>query len=113
MIKDYISNKHAIPTLPEAELQQIKTTLINRHFAWLTALRFALREPRVWEAIYKKHNAEYKEKWFSVCEHTGDLKSKLSKYLSPEKLKLVMSKTNKAAHIIALQSYQLKQLLDQ
>jgi putative membrane protein len=113
MVKDFITNKHAKQTLSEAELTIIKRQLITRHFAWLTALRHQLREARVWEAIYKPHNQEYKNKWFSVHEHKHDMKHDLVNYLSAEQLEEVLSKSNKAAQIIGLQSAQLKELLDQ
>jgi ion channel-forming bestrophin family protein len=113
MVKDYITNKHATKPLPDEELHAIKTQFMNRHFAWLTALRFYLREARVWEAIYQKHNAEYKDRWFSVAEHKGDLKTELAKSLTPEELESVMTKSNKAAQIIALQSGHLRKLLEQ
>jgi ion channel-forming bestrophin family protein len=112
MIKDYITNKHTVTPLTEVEIHILKTSFINRHLAWLTALRFALREPRTWEAVYKVHNAEYKEKWFTVAEHKEDLRTELSKYLDKKELELIMSKSNKAAQIIALQSEYLKQLLE-
>jgi len=112
MIKDYISNKHATEKLSEQELHQIKLKFIHRHVAWLTALRFQLREARAWEAIYKKHNAEYKEKWFKVEEHNQKLEDALAKHLSADELKFILSKSNKAAQIIALQSNHLKELLD-
>lgn len=111
-IKDYVTNRHAIQPLPENELFEIKAKFLNRHFAWLTALRFSLREERKWEAIYKSHNNEYREKWFKVSEQSGDLQKELSAYLSPEELAMVMSKTNKAAQILALQSHHLGGLLE-
>ena len=113
MIKDYITNKHATTRLTEEDLHQIKIKFINRHFAWLTALRYKLREPRVWEAITKKHNAEYKNRWFKVAEQPGDLKKELASYLSQDELDLVMAKSNKAAQLIALQSGDLRKLLEQ
>lgn len=112
MVRDYISNKHAIQPLSEKELETIRLQLIHRHFGWLTALRFQLRESRVWEAINKKHNQEYRNKWFRVEEHDGTMEAELHKYLRPEEIKQVMPKSNKAAQIIALQSAQLKELLD-
>ena len=33
--------------------------LIYRHFAWLTALRYQLREPRIWETQELKSNKEF------------------------------------------------------
>ncbi|MES2587410.1 MAG: bestrophin family ion channel [Bacteroidota bacterium] len=112
MVRDYISEKHASQSISKEELKREHEILIYRHFAWLTALRFQLREPRVWEGIYKKHNVEYKNKWFRVHEHDNELKHDLEKHLSAEELNLIMSKTNKAAQIISLQSQHLKRLLD-
>lgn len=113
LVKDYITNKHAAKPLSDAELQAIKEQFMNRHFAWLTALRFGLREKRTWEAIYKSHNAEYKDKWFSVAEHNNDLEAELGKYLSPAELQHIITKTNKAAQIVALQSEHLRKLQEQ
>ncbi len=112
MVKDFISNRHAASPLAEEALQQEKIKLIKYHFAWLTALRFQLREAREWEAIYKKHNQEYKEKWFSVHEHKHEMKHDLLLYLSPEEVEIVLSKTNKAAQLLAMQSTHLKSLHD-
>lgn len=112
MVRDYISNKHAIQPLSEKELETIRLQLIHRHFAWLTALRFQLRESRVWEAINKKHNQEYRNRWFRVEEHNGTMETELHKYMPPEDINQIMPKSNKAAQIIALQSAQLKELLD-
>jgi len=112
MVKDYITNKHATNPISDSELKKIQQQLYNRHFAWLTALRYQLREARVWEAIYKKHNAEYKDKWFTVDEHTNKIEDALRPYLSAEEYNYVISKKNKATQIIALQSSQLKDLLN-
>lgn len=112
MVKDYISNKHVTQSVSDQEIKALQLELIHTHIAWLTALRFQLREARVWEAIYKKHNAEYKERWFSVEEHNKKLEHELIHHLSESEFKMIMSKSNKAAQIIALQSAKLKQLLD-
>lgn len=113
LLKDYVTNKHAVNPIPEAELREIKVRLVNRHLAWLAALRYQLREPRAWEAIYQPHNVEYKDKWFTVPEQPGDLKKELGNYLTSEEVDRVMSKTNKAAQIIATQSAELRKLLEQ
>jgi ion channel-forming bestrophin family protein len=112
MVKDYITNKHAPQPLAEKELQAVKVGFINRHLAYLTALRYQLREPRVWEAITKKHNAEYKNRWFSVAEQSGDLQKDLSALLTSEEVAFVMSKSNKAAQLISMQSEELRKLLE-
>lgn len=111
-VRDYVTNKHARHPLSPGDLKALHHTLFMRHCAWLTALRFQLREPRTWEAIYKPHNAEYKNKWFTVEEHETKLEDALRPYLSPDEFAYVMSKTNLATQIISLQSEHLKQLLE-
>ncbi len=110
MINDYVTNQHATTKLSADELRTEQLKLTHRHFAWLTALCHQLREPRVWESIYKKHNQEYKDKWFKVKEHGTKVEHELAQYISAEEVQLIMSKTNKAAQILALQSAQLKDL---
>ncbi|HLP50624.1 MAG TPA: bestrophin family ion channel [Chitinophagales bacterium] len=112
LVKDFITNKHAVTKLSDTELEEVKLKLINRHFAWLTALRYQLREARVWEAIYQPHNQEYQNKWFRVSEHKGDLKEQLLKYLTAEEVDALFKKSNKAAQIITMQSDYLRGLLE-
>lgn len=45
MVKDFIRNNDK---LKESELH---TEIIYRHFAWLTAMRFQLRETKSWENV--------------------------------------------------------------
>lgn len=111
MVKDYVTNKHAQTPLPEPELREIHRQLIYRHFAWLTALRYQLREPRIWEGMKKAHNAEYRRR-YRVEEQDGSLSDELSKYLNDDEQAQVLSKKNRATQIIGLQSKQLKELLD-
>jgi putative membrane protein len=111
MVNDYVTNKHAASPLPESELKATRRQLVYRHLAWLTALRFQLREPRSWETSSHAHNAEYRDRYYSVTEHQNDLAEELSQYLSDEERRYVLSKKNKAVHIISLQSKQLQALL--
>ncbi len=113
MIKDYVTNKHATVHLDDEEMQKLKMEFINRHFAWLAALRFQLREARVWEAIYKKHNQEYQDRWFSVHEHKHKLEHELEKYLPASEVKELLTRSNKAAQIISKQSEALRKLSEQ
>jgi len=113
MINDFITTKHSKMPLYTPEIEAIKIQFIQRHIAWLTALRFSLREPRVWEGIYKKHNKEYQNKFFKVEEQNNKLEDFLRKYLNESEFESIINKTNKAAQILALQSAQLKHLLEQ
>ena len=110
MVKDFVGNHFAQEKLNEDELKAIQHELIFRHLAWLTALRFQLREPRSWESIYKPHNREYKNKWFKIEEHEHKAEEILRQYLSDSELQKISGKTNKAAQILALQSEMLKNL---
>jgi putative membrane protein len=111
MVKDYVTNQHNKNPLSETELQQIHFQLYQRHFAWLTTLRFQLREFKTWEAINLQHNQEYRNQWFRVEEQDSKIEIALKPYLSEKEFNLVMTKSNKAAQIIALQSEHLKKLL--
>ncbi|MFZ6010440.1 MAG: bestrophin family protein [Bacteroidota bacterium] len=84
----------------------IHQQLIYRHCAWLTALRFQLREPRAWENMNKSYNKEYR-KFYSVPELESKLDDELKKYLSDDEFTYIKSKKNKATQLLALQSRQL------
>lgn len=83
--------------------------LIYRLLAWLTVMRYQMREKRAWENIQKKYNVEYQKK-YRIPEHESSLETELSKYLSPEELTYILSTKNKATHLIGLQSKTLKEL---
>lgn len=113
LVKDYVSTRHAKQSYTPEELHQIHLELYNRHFAWLTALRYQLRVQKPWEAIQKAHNAEYKEKWFSVEEHESKVTDTLKPYLSENEYQQVINSANIATQIIGLQSSHLKHLLEE
>lgn len=84
MVNDFIINKRNKEYISYSILNEHKIKLIKNHFAWLTVFRFQIREPRNWEAIYKQHNQEYKDKWFSVQEQNGNIETEIAKYLTIE-----------------------------
>jgi ion channel-forming bestrophin family protein len=110
MVKDYVTNRHARVLLPEEELREVHRRLIYRHLAWLTALRYQLREPRGWESMAKVYNVEYR-KHYSVNEQERDWHEELAQYLNAEEFQAIEQKKNKAAQIIGLQSQDLRTLL--
>lgn len=111
MARDYVSDRHASDGPTPEQLDHARRTLYRRHFAWLTALRYQLREARPWEAGTKVHNAEYKRRWFSVDEHEHEVGPALAAYLLPDEYAAVMAASNKAAQVLALQSRHLAELL--
>lgn len=89
----------------QAEIQ----TLVYRHLAWITALRYQMREPRLWENTELKSNKEY-ARFFKVPEKETPLETELKKFLSNEELTYILSKKNRATQIISLQSKHLRLL---
>ena len=104
MTRDFI--RTADPTA-EAELHK---EIIYRHFGWLTALRFQLRESKSWENVKtKSYNREYLQ-YYKVPEWENHLEDELKPYLSEEERTYILSAKNKAAQLLALQSSQLRRL---
>ena len=76
--------------------------LYHRHFAWITALRYQLREGRTWEHMQRAHNAEY-QRFYKVAEWDGRLEQELASLLSAKDLEYVMARKNRATHLLDLQ----------
>lgn len=112
MARDYVSARHAREPVTAELLDAERRTLFHRHFAWLTALRYQLREPKSWEGMGQAHNQEYRRRWFRIEEHEQPLSPLLANYLSAEEHQRVMTAVNKPAQILALQSAHLARLLD-
>lgn len=84
--------------------------IIYRHFAWLTALRFQLRETKSWENVKtKSYNREYL-KYYQVPEWETSLEETLKPFLPEEERRYILSAKNRATQMIALQSSQFKEL---
>jgi ion channel-forming bestrophin family protein len=85
------------------------TELVYRHLAWLTALRYQLREHRAWETTSQAHHAEYL-KYYSIPERQTALATELAKYLPDAELKQILATGSKATQIMSLQSQTIKGL---
>ena len=86
--------------------------ITNRHIAWLTSLRYAMRTKKPWEASYqtgkKKLNMEY-----NIPEEHSVLIDELKSYLSEEELSYVMKQDNKPNALISLQSSHFRRLTNE
>jgi putative membrane protein len=83
--------------------ETITKKLIKRHLAWITALRFHMREARVWETTDYKHNVEYQSS-YNVPEWETFMEDEIQKYLEPEEASAVLRKSNPAVQILGIQS---------
>lgn len=98
---------------PESSVEEKEALKIiaNRHIAWLTALRYAMRTKKEWETTY---DAGKKVKFkYLIPERETTLEEELEAYLSKEEFDYVMSKGNKPNAIISLQSKHFRELRDQ
>jgi putative membrane protein len=86
--------------------------LVHRHIAWLTALRYQLREPRSWENMDRADNRAYKERNYTIAEHDGALPSELARLLGPAEADRVLAQANRATAILAVQSAHLRALAE-
>ena len=108
-LKDSFYMHRSEATKDESEVLKVIT---NRHIAWLTTLRYAMRTKKVWETTYqttgKTSNFEY-----NVPEFNTSLETELKPCLSEEEFEYVMSKDNKPNAIIGLQSKHLRKLTNE
>jgi putative membrane protein len=84
--------------------------LIQRHLAWLTAVRYQLRLSKVWEAAANRYNFEYRARSYNVAEHEVALDAALRPYLDAEQSAAVAHAASPANALLALQSAAIRQL---
>ena len=83
--------------------------LVYRHFAWLTAMRYQMRESRAWESTSKAHNAEYRRR-YSIPEWEVPLATELARYVCDAELEHILAAKNKATRVMSLQGTAVKEL---
>lgn len=86
--------------------------ILYRHRAWLTALRFAMRDSKSWEipqVVNEKHLEKFNRIRFNP-ERVETLEDSLKPLLSEDDFKKVMSIPNKPSAILTLQSKHFTEL---
>ncbi|HUM53026.1 MAG TPA: bestrophin family ion channel [Chitinophagales bacterium] len=108
-----LNNSRAFGTMSRDFFNNSSITkeLVYRHFAWLTALRYQMRDSRAWETSSKVYNKEYQQ-FYAIPERETTLESELAKYLSDEELNYILSTKNRAAQLLSLQSKTIKHLFE-
>lgn len=103
MVKDFVRTGNA-------EESNLHREIIYRHLAWLTALRFQLRESKSWENIKSKsYNKEYL-KYYKIPEWETSLEEELKPFLNENEYHYILSTKNRATQIIASQSKHFREL---
>jgi len=107
MTRDFIINEFAKENLSEKELLSIHKSIVHRHVAWLKALTYQLRVIKPWEHSAKSEVNIRKE---SGIHHEDNHFEKLKPYLTSEEYQYIMTKGNKASHLLSLQSKEFLKL---
>jgi ion channel-forming bestrophin family protein len=109
---DIVSGSRAWGTVSRDSFDNTEKSreLVYRHLAWLTALRYQLRENRAWETGREAHNAEY-SRYYSIPETQTPLETELAKFLPGAELRQILATGSKPTRILGLQSKAVKELL--
>ena len=85
--------------------------LAYRHVAWLTVLRYQMRDSKVWETTHAAPNVEYR-KHYEVPEKARALDMELNKYVAGPERARILGAGSRATEVLNLQGADLKQMLD-
>lgn len=107
-VQDMLTKDEAGPEIKDEEIQIEVQILTYRHIAWMTALRFAMREPKPWE--YTAQEKSNREWGFFPPERETNLQEDLKNLLSKEDINYLENKGNKQTAILYLQSHHLRSL---
>lgn len=94
------------------EAAALRTRLIHRHIAWLTALRYQLRQPRQWETMQLPHNREYQRKYFKIPEEQRSLEECLAPLIDPAEEARILACSNRATQLLANQGADITALYE-
>lgn len=106
MARDFVG---PAPGGTATEVGAVHKRLIYRHVAWLTALRYQLRQPEAWENMDKNYSREYLN-YYTVPEWETDFEEAIAPFLSATDLTYILPKKNRATHLLSLQSKELRTL---
>jgi ion channel-forming bestrophin family protein len=84
--------------------------LVYRHFAWLAALRYQLRDVMPWETTNKTYNEEYRRR-YHIPEREESLQVELARYVDPDVAAQILSSRSRARQALDLQCTETRRLL--
>jgi len=110
MVQDFVNNDHTHDPVSKDAIQQEIKVIIYRHIAWLTALRYAMRQPKPWEYVMQERTNKEWAKTMNVPEFYIPFEDALEPYLSTKEKAYLKGKDNKQTAILFLQSHHLREL---
>lgn len=90
----------------QERLKQYIPQLVNQHVAWLTALRYRLREDKPWDNLRDFIH------YYRLFEREMPLEEALKPYLTQEQITALMAHKNPASYCLQLQTELLKKITD-
>lgn len=106
-----VTNHNPKSATTKEDLDKEIKILTYRHIAWMTALRYAMRQAKPWEtAMNHRTNKEWNVK---PPEHTSNFDEEIKKYISEEDYAYMSSKNNKQTALLYLQTHHLKKLKEE
>lgn len=110
MINDFITPEFAKDPINERSLFHIRRRFVDNHIAWLTCLRYNLRQQRQWEtAQLAKEDIGFRQ-LYKVHEFMTSLEEALKPNLSNEDFEYIQKMSNNATACLKLQSSYLKEI---
>ena len=107
MTRDFVTNEFAKEKQSQEFISERIKKIVYRHIAWLYALSYQLRKLQAWEHN-QPHDIRFR-KHLGINNEEEKFET-LSTYLSSEDCGYVLSKGNKASHLLSLQSKDFKDL---
>lgn len=83
---------------------------VRRHVAWLTALRYQLRQSRIWESLSVASNRRYRESTYEIPEDSLDVEGEIKQRLPDEEWEIVQNSRNRTATLLSLHATALRRL---
>ncbi len=109
-VQDMLTDEHAKESVSNETIKEEVKVLTYRHIAWMTTLRYAMRNRKQWETTSShKTNTEW---GIRPPEQNSSLEEELKPYLSKGDLEEVMNKDNPQTALLYLQSHHIRKLKD-
>lgn len=97
--------KASLGNLDAGQSDSLLKEMFYRHFAWLTAMRFFLREPKTWENTFEPGNAKYLAA-LPTPESQSKLQTELAAYFADADVQKVLTHRGDKEGLILQGQYQ-------
>ncbi|MFK7741547.1 MAG: bestrophin family protein [Planctomycetota bacterium] len=94
-----------------AQAARVRASVL-RHVAWLTALRYQLRQKRDWESAVVAADRRYREAFYQIPEDGLDVEGELKQRLDETEWQSVQQCRNRTVVLLSLHAAELQRLAD-